>query len=171
MVILCKIIMGLCYCCDRSLTMCFQAQVRTLLLLPLRYQEWMSVGIKQNREIAAKVWKFQIAQTWAGGNPSWVIHHYVVHLSNTIIFRQKLTRRKFIVRQGRIDIHLLSTYSKTFPGFILWFALWLKIIKTERQTWKISSWFSTEVTTLIEKIFYPTTFTTNETKFRNKTKE
>ena len=116
----------------------------------------MSVRIKQNQEIAAKVWKFKTAQTWAGGSTYWIIHHYEFQLSNTLFFRQKLTRRKFMLRQGKIrlenkpfsikllalnlkpeDTHLLSTYSSTFPGFILWFALRLKIIKTVRQTWKI----------------------------------
>ena len=88
----------------------------------------------KSQTLSGKLQNVKIAQTLAVSGPYRVIRHYVIHLSKNFLFRQKMTIIIFKARleKNRVkllvvlsnpltlkpeDIHLLSAYFTSFPGF------------------------------------------------------
>ena len=96
----------------------------------------------KNQILSDKFQNFEIAQTFTISGPYWTIYRYVVHMSNGVLARHKMTILDFGARYSKIrlkmlaqklavlkltaccnynpeDIHLQSAYSASFAGFIL----------------------------------------------------
>ena len=64
----------------------------------------LRVRVHKNQELSGKFENFKIAQTLAISSPYWTIYHYGVHLSNGVLFRQKMTILDFGAKYLKIRL-------------------------------------------------------------------
>ena len=64
----------------------------------------LRANVQKNQTLSGKFQNFKITQTLAISGPYWTIYRCVVHLSNGVLFRQKMTILDFGARHWKIRL-------------------------------------------------------------------